>query len=92
MTTKRLCISANISTVFLLPLLCVQDEEDIDESLRNSDEYRELLKMKQIRSLKAKEAETGEINHPGYQVSWHCFLILIAYLVKKYKYHLGCQI
>lgn len=64
-------------------LLWIQDEEDIAEALRNSDEYRELLKMKQIRSLKAKETETGAISHPGYQVSKNWFLMHLWYPVKN---------
>lgn len=61
----------------------VSDEEDIIEELRNSEEYQELLKLKQIRSLKVHEMETGIISHTGFACDlcgmdpimgtrWHC--------------------
>lgn len=49
--------------------LLPQDEEDVVDELRSSEEYRELLKMKHIKRLKEKEAETGIIHHYGYSVS-----------------------
>ncbi|XP_068232340.1 ZZ-type zinc finger-containing protein 3 isoform X2 [Palaemon carinicauda] len=61
----------------------VSDEEDIAEELRNSEEYQELLKLKQVRALKEQEMETGIISHSGFSCDrcgeepitgtrWHC--------------------
>lgn len=52
-------------------ILLPQDEEDIVDELRNSEEYRELLRMKHIKRLKEEEAETGIVHHHGYAVSKH---------------------
>lgn len=61
----------------------VSDEEDIVDELRNTEEYRELLRMKHVRHLKEQEAETGIVSHHGYSCDgcgmdpivgtrWHC--------------------
>lgn len=61
----------------------VSDEEDIAEELRNSEEYQELLKLKQVKALKEQEMNTGIITHIGFSCDrcgtdpiigtrWHC--------------------
>lgn len=61
----------------------VSDEDDIVDELRSSEEYRELLKLKQVKALKVKEMCTGIISHPGFACDlcgtdpivgprWHC--------------------
>uniref|UniRef100_A0A0P4X1U2 Uncharacterized protein n=2 Tax=Scylla olivacea TaxID=85551 RepID=A0A0P4X1U2_SCYOL len=61
----------------------VSDEEDIVDELRNTEEYRELLRVKQVKRLKEQEAETGIVAHHGYSCDgcgmepitgtrWHC--------------------
>ncbi|XP_047473792.1 ZZ-type zinc finger-containing protein 3-like isoform X3 [Penaeus chinensis] len=61
----------------------VSDEEDLSEELRNSEEYQELLRLKQVQRYKQKELDTGVIVHPGFSCDvcgvdpikgprWHC--------------------
>lgn len=51
-------------------MFITKDEEDIVDELRNTEEYRELLRVKQVKRLKEQEAETGIIAHHGYSVSF----------------------
>ncbi|KAK7074873.1 ZZ-type zinc finger-containing protein 3 [Halocaridina rubra] len=61
----------------------ISDEEDIVEDLKNSEEYRELLKLKHVKALKEQEIDSGVIAHPGFACDncgvdpiigprWHC--------------------
>jgi len=61
----------------------VSDEEDIAEETRESEEYQELLRLKQVRKMKLQEEERGSITHYGFAcdvcgtnpingVRWHC--------------------
>ncbi|KAK8722164.1 hypothetical protein OTU49_012306 [Cherax quadricarinatus] len=60
-----------------------EEEEDIAEELHNTEEYQQIMRLKQVRSLKVREMETGIISHPGFTCDvcgmepimgprWHC--------------------
>lgn len=40
----------------------------MSEELRNSEEYQELLRLKQVQRYKQKEVDTGIVVHPGFSV------------------------
>lgn len=60
-----------------------EDEEDVAEELRNTEDYQEMLRLKQVKLLKLREMETGIVSHPGFTcdvcgmepimgIRWHC--------------------
>ncbi|KAK4303731.1 hypothetical protein Pmani_024279 [Petrolisthes manimaculis] len=62
---------------------CVSDEEDITSALRETEEYKQLLKIKQVKALKLQEMESGVVLHYGFSCDgcgvdpicgtrWHC--------------------
>ena len=54
---------------YLCYIFVTKDEEDIVDELRNTEEYQELLRIKQVKRIKEQEAETGIVAHHGYSVS-----------------------
>lgn len=58
--------------------LLPQDEEDVIDELRNTEEYCELLRMKHIKRLKEQEAVSGVARHYGYSVSSHFSSVLLV--------------
>ena len=64
-------------------LIEISDEEDIAPELRSSEEYKEMMRLKQVKQMKKSEQITGQVKHPGFccdsckiepilGTRWHC--------------------